>query len=716
MPRVAELPSGTVTFLFTDVEGSTRLLKELGEGYGDVLAAHQSILREAFADSNGQEIDTQGDSFFVAFRRAKDAVAAAVDGQRRLGTHPWPDGAELRVRMGVHTGEPVVGPERYVGLAVHRAARVMAAGHGGQILLTSATRELVEDDLGAGMTLRDLAEHRLKDLDRPEHLFQVVADGLVSEFPPLRTEDAPTAYSGLEEELVATAEARIAYRRRDSRRLLLLGGAATVVAVAAAGVLVLRGSGGATSDPRIAPNSAVAVDADTGKVVASVPVGSGPVRAAAGEGALWVTNANAGTVARIDPLKHVVMQTIDVGSGPAGIAVGAGAVWVTNASDGTLSRISAAANRVVATIPLRQGPRGVAYGEGAVWIANLDDRSVSRVDPMTDKVVRTIPTGGTPTAIAVGGGSIWVTNESGSSVSRIDPRTNTVIQTVNVGNGPSAITVGRGEVWVANTLDGTVSRIDARTGTVTGTASVGTGPRDVVVVRNAVWVANEFSGTISRIDPRTNSVTASTTTGNRPTGLAVANNAVWVSVRPAGGVHRGGTFTYAVDKNVVDSIDPALAYSSGSWPILSLTGDGLTAFKRAGGSEGATLVADLATALPTPTDGGKTYTSSSVVASATRPALSSSPATSARHSNATSNSARPPTTTGAFSAPTHARSESDAISPAGSSSPATRLPSTSPSPIPSSCRGWRCPSPTSFPRQRPASPPPRGRCQLPAPM
>ena len=146
----AELPSGTVTFLFTDVEGSTRLLKQLGERYGDVLAAHQSILREAFAESNGQEIDTQGDSFFVAFRRAKDAVAAAVEGQRRLAAHPWPDGAELRVRMGVHTGEPVVGPERYVGLAVHRAARVMAAGHGGQILMTSATRELVEDDLGGG--------------------------------------------------------------------------------------------------------------------------------------------------------------------------------------------------------------------------------------------------------------------------------------------------------------------------------------------------------------------------------------------------------------------------------------------------------------------------------------------------------------------------------------------------------------------------------------
>ena len=229
---MVELPSGTVTFLFTDVEGSTRLLKQLGEGYGDVLAAHQSILREAFANSNGQEIDTQGDSFFVAFSRAKDAVAAAVDGQRRLAAYPWPEGAELRVRMGVHTGEPVVGPERYVGLAVHRAARVMAAGHGGQILLTSVTRELVEDDLEAGMSLRDLDEHRLKDLDRPERLFQVVAEGLASEFPPLRTEDAPTAYSGLEEELAAAAQA-IVSPPRVSRRTLVAGVSAAVIVAAA---------------------------------------------------------------------------------------------------------------------------------------------------------------------------------------------------------------------------------------------------------------------------------------------------------------------------------------------------------------------------------------------------------------------------------------------------------------------------------------------------
>jgi class 3 adenylate cyclase len=144
--RVAELPSGTVTFLFTDIEGSTALLKQLGEDYGGVLDDHQRLLREAFAAHRGHEIDTQGDSFFVAFRRAKDGVAAAAEAQRALAAHEWPEGVRVSVRMGLHSGEPVVGEERYVGIGVHRAARIGAIGHGGQILLSSATRELVEDD------------------------------------------------------------------------------------------------------------------------------------------------------------------------------------------------------------------------------------------------------------------------------------------------------------------------------------------------------------------------------------------------------------------------------------------------------------------------------------------------------------------------------------------------------------------------------------------
>ena len=173
MPR--DLPMGVVTLLFTDVEGSTRLLQELGDGYGDALLEHRRRLRAAFAAHDGVEVDTQGDAFFVAFSRASDAVAAAEDAQRALA-----DGS-IRVRMGLHTGEPRLSEEGYVGLDVHRGARIAAVGHGGQVLLSSTTRALVDADV------RDLGPHRLKDLSSPEQIFQLEVDGLPSDFPLLKT-------------------------------------------------------------------------------------------------------------------------------------------------------------------------------------------------------------------------------------------------------------------------------------------------------------------------------------------------------------------------------------------------------------------------------------------------------------------------------------------------------------------------------------------------
>jgi predicted ATPase/class 3 adenylate cyclase len=182
---MAELPSGTVTFLFSDVEGSTRLLARLRGRYADVLGEHHRLLRAAFEEHEGSEVHTEGDAFFVAFARASDAIAAAVSAQRSLASQRWPEGAEVRVRMGVHTGEAEVRLGDYVGLDVHRAARICAAGHGGQVLISSSTRELVADELPGDVALRDLGEHRLKDLDRPEHLFQLVVGDLPADFPSL---------------------------------------------------------------------------------------------------------------------------------------------------------------------------------------------------------------------------------------------------------------------------------------------------------------------------------------------------------------------------------------------------------------------------------------------------------------------------------------------------------------------------------------------------
>jgi len=180
-----DLPDGTVTFLFTDVEGSTRLLARLGDGYAPLLAMHERVLRSAFAANGGCEVGTQGDAFFVAFARARDAVGAAVAAQRGLAAVSWPAGVEVRVRIGLHTGEAALRGVQYVGLDVHRAARICAAGHGGQVLISGATRELVADAVPSGVRLRDLGRFALRDIARPEHLFEVVAEGLAADFPLL---------------------------------------------------------------------------------------------------------------------------------------------------------------------------------------------------------------------------------------------------------------------------------------------------------------------------------------------------------------------------------------------------------------------------------------------------------------------------------------------------------------------------------------------------
>ncbi len=187
---MARLPTGTVTFLFTDIEGSTRLVQHLGDARSEqIFADHRRLLRDAVEAAGGSVAEDQGESFLFVFQRARDAVLAAVTAQRTLAGHPWPEGAAVRVRMGLHTGEPVSTGETFVGVDVHRVARICQAGHGGQVLLSQTPRDLVEEDLPGGVSLRDLGEHRLRDLAKPQRLFQVVIRNLPTDFPPLRSLD-----------------------------------------------------------------------------------------------------------------------------------------------------------------------------------------------------------------------------------------------------------------------------------------------------------------------------------------------------------------------------------------------------------------------------------------------------------------------------------------------------------------------------------------------
>ncbi|HLL50669.1 MAG TPA: adenylate/guanylate cyclase domain-containing protein, partial [Thermomicrobiales bacterium] len=185
-----DLPTGTVTFLFSDLEGSTRLLERLGERYRDVQDRHAAIVRTAIAEGAGREVSTEGDSFFIVFPAPSGAVDAAVKAQRELAVGSWPEGVAVRVRMGLHTGEGVLGGDNYLGMDVNRAARIANAAHGGQVLVSDTTRSLVERCLPNGTGLRDLGRHRLKGLSQPEHLHQVTIEGLEQDFPALRTLDA----------------------------------------------------------------------------------------------------------------------------------------------------------------------------------------------------------------------------------------------------------------------------------------------------------------------------------------------------------------------------------------------------------------------------------------------------------------------------------------------------------------------------------------------
>jgi len=208
---VDETGTATVTFLFSDVEGSTALLRILRDGYTAVMGEHERLLREAWAEAEGRELDADGDSFFVAFRRPRQAVDAAVAAQRALAGHSWPEGVALRVRIGIHTGEASLAGDQYVGLAVHRAARICDAGHGGQTLLSETTRSLLEDEEKEfeGFDLHDLGPQLLKDFDRPLRLYQLTVAGLEAEFPALRTTSHGAAMlADRQDELAGASETR----------------------------------------------------------------------------------------------------------------------------------------------------------------------------------------------------------------------------------------------------------------------------------------------------------------------------------------------------------------------------------------------------------------------------------------------------------------------------------------------------------------------------
>ncbi len=528
---MTDLPSGAVTFVFTDIEGSTQLVRRLRARYADVLEDHQRVLRTAFSKYGGHEIDTQGDAFFYAFGSAHEAVLAAVEAQRALSSHLWPEDTEVKVRMGIHTGQakPVNG--RYTGLAIHRAARISAAGHGGQVLVSQATQSLLEDDEeDLAVHMLDLGDQRLKDIERPVRLYQVAAPGLPTEFPPPRGEAPPT-------DVLEATTPPLVWRRRP---VIVAAGLVLVALIAAALALITRDTKGGLSGVR--PNRVGIIDPRTNEIVKEIQVGIRPGPVAVGAGAVWIGNLDERTLTKIDSARRSLAGTFPLDNQtPTGIAVGAGSVWVAHGALGKLSAIDPDFGQVTKTIDVAGEALGsmngaVTVGAGGVW-AVYGDSTLARIDPTEVKVTGQAFTGTAPAGVVVAGGYVWVVNTDSSTVQRFQPETfeqGALGTPTSVGLRPTAIAAGENAVWVANTGSDTVTRIELGTAGAAPTTEsirVGDAPSALAVGAGAVWVANNGDGTVSRIDVAKGEVVEKIRVGNAPAGIAFGHGEVWVTVQ-----------------------------------------------------------------------------------------------------------------------------------------------------------------------------------------
>ena len=395
----------------------------------------------------------------------------------------------------------------------------------------------------------------------------------------------------------------LGWGKRRGHRLLVAGLALVVIAAAAIVVVARPGAGGPAGLP---DNTVGLIDSGGARVGAAVSVGS-PAGLAYGDGSVWVVNGTEGTVSRINPATHAVVDQIPVGSAPSAVAVTRENVWVTNSGDGTVSQINTTANTVVQSTPVGNVPVAIASGPSGVWVTNSGDDTVNRINPSTGKVTRTVQVGGHPDGIAVGPDAVWVANGEDGTVTRIDPATGQPSGPLPVGSGPAAIAVTPAAVWVANSLDQTVMKIDPATDRVTDIIPVHDGPGAIVATKDALWVSDEFDATLDRIDLRSGEITRSVFVGSSPHGLAATPSGVWVAARAfAAASHRGGTLTVASD--YLPERDPVQAYDPFGVPALATAYDGLVALRRSGGAAGLTLVPDLARTLPRPAGGGTTYT------------------------------------------------------------------------------------------------------------
>lgn len=402
--------------------------------------------------------------------------------------------------------------------------------------------------------------------------------------------------------LGGTAPKRVRARRRrraPSRRAVRAGlGLGVLTAVGAAAAVLT--SGDEPGIVSVRPDSMAIIDPSEGSLLGQVELEGSPAAIAEGAGAVWVTDEDRNVVSRIDKETRTIRQTIRVGRGPVALAVDREGVWVANRQDGTVSVVSPQTNEVVHRIPVGRTVDGLCITDGTVWVASPLDYTVVRIEPHTGKRQGVIRLESQPAGLACGAGSVWASSPTVGTVTEISTAAGAATRTIQVSRGVSAMALGKGGLWVANPPDGTISRIDPQRGAVTATIPVGErdGPAHLVVTDEAMWVSSELGGTVARVDHQDARVVEKLRLGNRPQGLAEVDGALWIAVADDGTRHRGGTLEveYGLGAASLGDLLPEMQ---------SLTSDGLVGFPRQEAT--APVVANLAEALPIPSDGGRTY-------------------------------------------------------------------------------------------------------------
>ena len=583
------------TFLIADVRGYTSFTQRSGDEAAAKLAAKfAAVAREVVEAHQGSVLELRGDEALCVFVSPRQAIRAAVALQFRFVDETrWDAMLPLPVGIGIDVGEAVPVEGGYRGGALNLAARLCSMAKPGEILATAEVTHLarkldaVTYERREPVQLKGIADPVRPVRVRPEGsdpAQQLAALGALPPKPP--PTPGPSWLPGP--------------IRRQGRLTVILA-AAVVVAVAA--TLVVVGTGGGSGLSSLDENVAAVVDATSGRLLSQLPVGSSPTGLAVVGKVAWVANTADNTVTRVDTATGSSTST-DVGTAPVATVATGDSVWVANSGSGSLTRLDAS-GRPTLTLQVGGTPSALAYDRGVIWMTDTAAGTLVRVDPTTGKFAVAAHLGVSLSAVAAHGDDVWVTDSISGDVIDYSVSSAKIVQSVHVGNDPRSLAVVGDTVWVATNLVGTVNRIDSRTAAITAALPVGAGPTSVVADGKRVWVAAQDAGWLTEIDPSRARVLRQVRTGSRPFGLVLQGGRLWVTAGADPALHRGGT-EHAV---IVDRpfLDPAMGYDDISEGIDAMLYDGLLGFRRTGGAPGGTVVPDLAVALPTVTDGGRTF-------------------------------------------------------------------------------------------------------------